>query len=124
MNHAANRSLMIARRLIAARKTYAECVFTHSHITSLTRVCQPLPVAPAAVDFSCAKRGADLGMADSLDARRGWTLLVEAERRRVMMPIVSVGWDVLAFVLCLVGFFFLVFANEREGRRLLHRPAS
>ncbi|MDR3351497.1 MAG: DUF3325 domain-containing protein, partial [Zoogloeaceae bacterium] len=41
-----------------------------------------------------------------------------------MMPIVSVGWDVLAFVLCLVGFFFLVFANEREGRRLLHRPAS
>jgi hypothetical protein len=41
-----------------------------------------------------------------------------------MMPIVSFGWDVLAFVLCLVGFFFLVFANEREGRRLLHRPAS
>jgi heme exporter protein D len=41
-----------------------------------------------------------------------------------MMPIVSVGWDVLAFVLCLVGFFFLVFANEREGRRLLRRPAS
>jgi hypothetical protein len=37
---------------------------------------------------------------------------------------VSVGWDALAFALCLVGFFFLVFANAREGRRLLHRPAN
>jgi hypothetical protein len=41
-----------------------------------------------------------------------------------MMPIVSFGWKVLVFVLCLAGFFFLVFANKREGRRLLHRPAS
>ncbi|MDR1646815.1 MAG: DUF3325 domain-containing protein, partial [Zoogloeaceae bacterium] len=41
-----------------------------------------------------------------------------------MMPLVSVGWDVLALALCLAGFFFLIFANEREGRRLLHRPAS
>jgi hypothetical protein len=41
-----------------------------------------------------------------------------------MMPLVSFGWNAVAFVLCLAGFFFLVFANEREGRRLLHRPAS
>jgi hypothetical protein len=41
-----------------------------------------------------------------------------------MMPLVSFGWNVAVFVLCLAGFFFLVFANEREGRRLLHRPAS
>lgn len=40
------------------------------------------------------------------------------------MPLVSVGWNVVALVLCLAGFFFLVFANEREGRRLLRRPAS
>jgi hypothetical protein len=41
-----------------------------------------------------------------------------------MMPLVSAGWDGVAFVLCLVGFFFLLFANAREGRRLLRRPAS
>jgi hypothetical protein len=41
-----------------------------------------------------------------------------------MMPLVSFGWDVVVFVLCLAGFFFLVFANEREGRRLLYRPDS
>jgi hypothetical protein len=41
-----------------------------------------------------------------------------------MMPLVSLGWDGLVFVLCFVGFFLLVFANGREGRRLLRRPAS
>jgi hypothetical protein len=41
-----------------------------------------------------------------------------------MMPLVAFGWNVVVFILCLAGFFFLVFANEREGRRLLHRPAS
>ena len=40
------------------------------------------------------------------------------------MPLVSIGWNAVVLVLCLTGFFFLVLANAREGRRLLRRPAG
>lgn len=41
-----------------------------------------------------------------------------------MMPIRPFWWDVLGLVLCLAGFALLALTAEREGKVLLHRPAT
>ncbi|THF62530.1 DUF3325 domain-containing protein [Pseudothauera rhizosphaerae] len=41
-----------------------------------------------------------------------------------MMPILPFWWDALGLLLCLGGLALLALASEREGKVLLHRPAT
>lgn len=41
-----------------------------------------------------------------------------------MMPDLHVGWHLAVLLLSLAGFALLALASEREGRMLLHRPAT